>query len=1063
MVVNAMKKSPLHPSKGSLPRWRKPRLERLENRMAPAALVVNSALDPAALTVGTLRYAVNQANMDAAASISDEILFDTASMGTNTITLTQGALELTAGTGMTTIDGGGQVTVSGNNAGTVFQVDSQAQALFTALTIENGNAGSQRGGGIDNAGLLTVSNVNFVGNSAGSGGAIENSGSLTVLNSTFSANLSSRNGGGAIDNTGKLTVSSSAFTANTNSAITNESVMTISNTTLSGNYGGVVAGLTGDGGGIVNAGILTVVNSTITGNSAADGGGIANTGMLLLMNTIVAGNSISSTGFDPDIDGAVVAASAHNLIGHDAGLSGIANGDANGNLVGTSDNPIDPLLGSFGSYGGATQSVPLLTGSPAMAVGGAITVLTAAVTDAATTTITVQNAATIASTPGEYLIRIDGEEMLVTNVNRATNTLTVVRGQNGTTATAHAAGAAVYLATDQRGLPRPAAPDIGAFQTQPQTLTLRPAALPGPTVGQTYSTLVGATGGSGDYEFALASGTLPTGLALDTAGELSGTPAVTGTFGFILLATDALDPSLNGSLSYTLTVSGHDTLATAIPLPTKANQQAQVAGYTGSVNQVDLYAVAVQADEALVVDVTDPAVGNPQSSLRIFDSTGRTVASQPNSGSLVTTLSFGARVAGLYYVGVSSGENLYYDPTTTDSGNNGAATGTYILSVSLVPFQIHDTLATAIPLPTNANHQAQAAGSITHANEVNLYAVTVQADETLAVDVTDQAIGSPASSLRILDSSGQTVASVTNSGKLDTLLSFGALAGGTYYVGVSSGENLYYNPTITGSGSNGAATGTYTLSVSLEAFQIHDSLTAAIPVTLNEDQQTQLAGALAYANQVNLYAVSLESGDQLSADIAGRVAGTLAAGLRIFDQDGRQLALQENTASPDTTQSFVAASAGRYYVGVSSNHDVSYDPNTTNSGRGGLSSRTLHPDARPHLGPGGGKHVERPRDERLAGLCSADHYQYDPPGNLQRRQRILQLHGQRHRRLDGLGDTGGRGSFRAAPESLRRRGATADRVGCAFPERRGTADPAPGAGHVLSGRLRRHGFGQPAG
>src|SRR5262249_18702248 len=121
------------------PRRYRPCLESLEDRLSPAQLVVLNAADPAALTAGTLRFAVNQANADGANGISDTIVFDTAKMGTGTVTLKQGLLELNSPVGMT-IDGGGTVHISGNNQSSVFQVDSTGGATLTGLTIENGNA-----------------------------------------------------------------------------------------------------------------------------------------------------------------------------------------------------------------------------------------------------------------------------------------------------------------------------------------------------------------------------------------------------------------------------------------------------------------------------------------------------------------------------------------------------------------------------------------------------------------------------------------------------------------------------------------------------------------------------------------------------------------------------------------------------------------------------------------------------------------------------------------------------------------------------------------------------------
>ncbi len=105
----------------------------------------------------------------------------------------------------------------------------------------------------------------------------------------------------------------------------------------------------------------------------------------------------------------------------------------------------------------------LLAGSPAISAGGALTTLSSAISSSATT-IPVGLASAIASTPGSYVIEIDGEQMLVTNVNLTTNTLTVVRGYNGTTAASHNAGAGVYLPFDQRGVGRLVPPDIGAYQ-----------------------------------------------------------------------------------------------------------------------------------------------------------------------------------------------------------------------------------------------------------------------------------------------------------------------------------------------------------------------------------------------------------------------------------------------------------------------------------------------------------------------------------------------------------------------------------------------------------------------
>ena len=106
----------------------RPFLEVMEDRVVLSQLMVTSPLDPATLTAGTLRYAVYQANADTAKGISDTIVLNTTQMVSTTITLHQGQLEFSAGGGTTTINGGGQVTISGNNTSLIFQVDQERRS-----------------------------------------------------------------------------------------------------------------------------------------------------------------------------------------------------------------------------------------------------------------------------------------------------------------------------------------------------------------------------------------------------------------------------------------------------------------------------------------------------------------------------------------------------------------------------------------------------------------------------------------------------------------------------------------------------------------------------------------------------------------------------------------------------------------------------------------------------------------------------------------------------------------------------------------------------------------------
>jgi hypothetical protein len=77
-------------------------------------------------------------------------------------------------------------------------------------------------------------------------------------------------------------------------------------------------------------------------------------------------------------------------------------------------------------------------------------------------------------------------------------------------------------------------------------------ALSGGTTGSTYTGQLNAVSGTSPYQWSLASGALPAGLALSSSGALSGVPSSSGTFIFTAQVTDS--NSLSASESFQLTV-----------------------------------------------------------------------------------------------------------------------------------------------------------------------------------------------------------------------------------------------------------------------------------------------------------------------------------------------------------------------------------------------------------------------------------------------------------------------------------------------------------------------------
>jgi hypothetical protein len=87
----------------------------------------------------------------------------------------------------------------------------------------------------------------------------------------------------------------------------------------------------------------------------------------------------------------------------------------------------------------------------------------------------------------------------------------------------------------------------------PATIGIAPGSLAPASRSVPYAAVLTGSGGTAPYSFAVTGGVLPAGLALGSAGTLSGTPGAVGSFTFTVTATDA-NASV-GSRTYTLNVN----------------------------------------------------------------------------------------------------------------------------------------------------------------------------------------------------------------------------------------------------------------------------------------------------------------------------------------------------------------------------------------------------------------------------------------------------------------------------------------------------------------------------
>jgi predicted outer membrane repeat protein len=390
----------------------------LAGTVQAATITPNITTDPALVGPDTgtdcsLRYAIESINdgtdfEGGCAAVSTGVLGtgDTVVLGPNTYLLeldgdeddnATGDLDVLAnmaiegaGPDSTTIDASG--IPSGDRA--LYLTDSTSEVSLSGLTITGGDSNGGSGGGIlaDVDGTLTIDNTHVVGNLAGNGGGIYVDFGSTVLinNATLDDNESSSCGGGLFIVAATVGVSNSTISNNDATDSDGGGIcqfgdeLFLTNTTISTNTAA------SDGGGIyteadddstldTTTGLKGAYNVTIVMNQASGvGGGIASNVQILpqggtppfptrVFNSIIALNT-ASTG--QDCANGNFYTGGYNLIGqidpNDICVD-FVNG-VNGDQVGTTESPIDPLIGQLQFNDGTTSGLThaLLEGSPAI-------------------------------------------------------------------------------------------------------------------------------------------------------------------------------------------------------------------------------------------------------------------------------------------------------------------------------------------------------------------------------------------------------------------------------------------------------------------------------------------------------------------------------------------------------------------------------------------------------------------------------------------------------------------------------------------------------------------------
>jgi len=215
------------------------------------------------------------------------------------------------------------------------------------------------------------------------------------------------------------------------------------------------------------------------------------------------------------------------------------------------------------------------------------------------------------------------------------------------TTPAHAAGAVTVVVTN------PSSSASTPFSSFTYTTTSSPpavstTALSGGTVGAAYSATLQAIGGRTPYTWTLASGTLPAGLTLSSAGAISGTPTTAATSSFTVQVKDSNNLTATKALSITVgTVAGTPLAISTTSLGNGVvsqtfNTTIKVTGgkasYTFSLSTGSLPAGLTLAASTGVVSGTPATAGSSTFTVKVTDSSSPV---QTASKSYTLTISAG--------------------------------------------------------------------------------------------------------------------------------------------------------------------------------------------------------------------------------------------------------------------------------------------------------------------------------------------------------------------------------------------------------------------------------------
>ena len=454
-------------------------------------------------------------------------------------------------------------------------------------------------------------------------------------------------------------------------------------------------------------------------------------------------------------------------------------------------------------------------------------------------------------------------------------------------------------------------------------LTVSPATLASAKVNAAYTATLSASGGSGNYTFAVTAGSLPSWLSLNgSTGVLSGTPTSSGSSSFTITATDSNASSLTGSQAYTMTVD-----ALTLSPPTLASATAN-----------SLYNAALSASGGSGSYTFAVTAGSLPSWLSLNGSTGALSGTPTSSGSssftITATDSNASNLTGsqAYTLTVNAASSLTVSPTTlanavanslysvTLSATGGSGGYSFAVSAGTLPSWLSLNSSTGVlsgtPTTTGSSSFTIKATDSSNSNLTGsrAYTLTVNAASQLTVNpatLANASVNSAYSATLSATGGSGSYSFAVSAGTLPSWLSLNSSTGVLSGTPTTTGSSSFTIKATDSSNSNLTGSRAYTLTVTSSSGR-----TFYVATTGNDNNNGSAATPFATLQHAM---IALQPGDTLNVE-AGSYAGFIVGWDSTPASTGDQYGTIDGTASaPITIGADPNAAAGSVVINARNN------------------------------------------------------------------------------------------------------------------------------------------------